>query len=65
MIVSPPPLNVSLIDPHDLPSVEVAHYLNVPIIVGNMKHFENIEEIEVFSPQEFLEICVGYKLWER
>ena len=54
MLVSPPPLQIEVIDPGDLPFIEVAHYLNIPIITGNAKHFKGLKNIEILTPDEFI-----------
>jgi len=43
-----------LIDEADLPFIEVAIHENIPFITGNKKHFNNINELTIFSPNEFL-----------
>jgi len=55
MFVSSTPLNLSLIDPSDLPFIEVALAVKAPIIIGNRKHFVTIKKISIFTPREFLE----------
>ena len=52
--IVPSPLQIDLIDEADLPFIEVAIHENIPFITGNKKHFHNIEELKIFSPNEFL-----------
>lgn len=53
--VLPNPYPSNLKDPFDLSFVEVALHENIPLITGNKKHFENIENLRLYSPKEFLE----------
>ncbi|MDK2886455.1 MAG: hypothetical protein PWP54_1013 [Thermosipho sp. (in: thermotogales)] len=56
ILVSPPPIKLDLIDKGDLPFIEVAFYTGAPIITGNKKHFQNVENIKIYNPKEFLNL---------
>ncbi|QTA38473.1 putative toxin-antitoxin system toxin component, PIN family [Thermosipho ferrireducens] len=56
ILVSPPSLPIKLTDSGDLPFIEVAYYLNIPIITGNTKHFKSLKNIKIFTPDEFIKI---------
>jgi len=57
--IVPSPLQIDLIDESDLPFIEVAIHENIPFITGNKKHFDNIDELKIFSPNEFLANSLG------
>ena len=54
IFVTPAHPNFSLPDPFDIPFYEVAISTDAVIITGNKKHFP-VDNIDVFSPSEFLE----------
>jgi putative PIN family toxin of toxin-antitoxin system len=54
IFVTPAHSNFSLSDPYDIPFYEVAISTDAVIITGNKKHFP-VDNIDVFSPGEFLE----------
>ncbi|MGC8707576.1 putative toxin-antitoxin system toxin component, PIN family [Athalassotoga sp.] len=55
VLITPEPIKADLIDPSDLSFIEVAIYRDVPLITGNIKHFQNIKNLKVYSPKDFLE----------
>ncbi|WP_126993670.1 putative toxin-antitoxin system toxin component, PIN family [Thermosipho globiformans] len=56
ILVSPPPISLDLIDKGDLPFIEVALFVNVPIITGNKKHFQEIKDLIIYTPNDFLKL---------
>ncbi|MCL4408123.1 MAG: putative toxin-antitoxin system toxin component, PIN family [Thermotogae bacterium] len=54
VLITPEPIKADLLDPSDLPFVEVAIYKDAPLITGNIKHFKNIKNLKVYSPKDFL-----------
>ncbi len=54
LMISPLPYRKEVIDIGDLPFIEVALTLKVPIITGNIRHYKNIEGLELFTPVEFI-----------
>jgi putative PIN family toxin of toxin-antitoxin system len=56
ILVSPPPVLLDLIDEGDLPFIEVALFTNVPIITGNEKHFQAIDGLTIYTPNDFLKL---------
>jgi predicted nucleic acid-binding protein len=55
------PLPADIPDPDDLPFLEVAAELMVPLITGNIRHFPEPQRygVPVFSPAEFLAWWMG------
>lgn len=53
--VLPDPYPFTLKDPSNRPFVEVSLYKDIPLITGNRKHFENVKNLRLYSPKEFLE----------
>ena len=49
------PCSLDLIDPSDRPFAEVSLYKDIPLITGNIKHFQNIKSIRLYSPKDFIE----------
>ena len=54
-LVTPDPFLFPLKDLSDLPFIETAVQEDIPLITGNIKHFENIENLRLYSPTKFLE----------
>ena len=54
-LVTPDPFLFPVKDPSDLPFIEIAVQEDIPLITGNIKHFEDIENIRLHSPTRFLE----------
>ena len=54
-LVIPDPFLFPVKDPSDLPFIEIAVQEDIPLITGNIKHFEDIENIRLYSPARFLE----------
>ncbi len=54
-LIIPDPFFSSVKDVSDLPFVEIALNENIPLVTGNKKHFENIKNLRIYSPKEFLE----------
>ena len=54
-LVTPDPFLLPVKDPSDLPFIEIAVQEDIPLITGNIKHFEDIENIRLYSPTRFLE----------
>lgn len=54
ILISPPPTYLKPKDLGDLPFIEIALHLNVPIVTGNTKHFENLKGIKILTPAEFV-----------
>ena len=54
-LVMPDPFLFPVKDPSDLPFIEIAVQEDIPLITGNIKHFEDIENIRLYSPARFLE----------
>ena len=54
-LVIPDPFLFPVKDPSDLPFIEIAVQEDIPLITGNIKHFEDIENIRLYSPTKFLE----------
>jgi putative PIN family toxin of toxin-antitoxin system len=52
--VSPLPSRVKLADEGDRPFMEVALTCQIPLVTGNIKHFHNIPQLQVFTPSEFI-----------
>lgn len=61
ILVSPPPVPFKIKDPGNMPFIEVAYYLHVPVVTGNVRHFKGLQEIKIFTPTEFLIFCRGYR----
>ena len=53
--VTPNPVTIPIIDLSDLPFIEISLQEDIPLITGNKKHFENIKNLKLYSPREFLE----------
>lgn len=54
-LIVPNPFLSEIKDLSDLPFVEIAIQEDIPLITGNKKHFDNIENLKLYSPKEFLE----------
>jgi len=52
--VSPVPMTCTVPDPGDLPFIEVSLHANVPVVTGNIRHF-NGSGATVMTPVQFLE----------
>jgi putative PIN family toxin of toxin-antitoxin system len=52
--VSPRPSRANLVDEGDRPFMEVALTCQIPLVTGNIKHFQNIPQLQVFTPSEFI-----------
>ena len=48
------PYLLSLKDPSGRPFVEVSLHKDIPLITGNGKHFENIKNLRLYNPKEFI-----------
>ena len=53
-----PPLNVALPDSDDLPFLEVAAMVEVPLVTGNRKHFPKraCRPVSILTPREFIDL---------
>jgi len=55
VLVSPEPFRQQkLVDPYDLPFIEVALCKNIPLITGNRKHFSSVSELSLYTPKEWI-----------
>jgi len=54
MFISPVPVICTVPDPGDLPFIEVSLHANVPVVTGNIRHFNGSGAI-VMTPVQFLE----------
>lgn len=54
MFISPVPVTCTVPDPGDLPFIEVSLHANVPVVTGNIRHF-NGSGAKVMTPVQFLE----------
>jgi putative PIN family toxin of toxin-antitoxin system len=54
MFISPVPVTCTVPDPGDLPFIEVSLHTNVPVVTGNIRHFNGSGAI-VLTPVQFLE----------
>lgn len=54
MLVSPVPVTCNIPDPGDLPFIEVSLHANIPVVTGNIRHF-NGSGVTVMTPVQFLE----------
>ena len=53
MFISPVPVTCTVPDPGDLPFIEVSLHANVPVVTGNIRHFNGSGAI-VMTPVQFL-----------
>ncbi|MDP2797228.1 MAG: putative toxin-antitoxin system toxin component, PIN family [Methanoregula sp.] len=54
VFISPVPVNCTIPDSGDLPFIEVSLHANVPVVTGNIRHF-NGSGAKVMTPVQFLE----------
>ncbi|MFA6225283.1 MAG: PIN domain-containing protein [Methanoregula sp.] len=54
MFVSPVPVTCTIPDPGDLPFSEVSLHANIPVVTGNIRHFNGSGAV-VITPVQFLE----------
>jgi putative PIN family toxin of toxin-antitoxin system len=55
IFVTPPQLSISLPDSSDLPFIECAHHMSIPLVTGNKKHFprKTCHTIRILTPSQF------------
>ena len=53
VFVPPPPVSCTVPDPGDLPFIEVSLHARVPVVTGNIRHFQG-SGATVMTPAEFL-----------
>jgi predicted nucleic acid-binding protein len=53
IFISPVPVTCTVPDPGDLPFIEVSLHANVPVVTGNIRHFNGSGAI-VMTPVQFL-----------
>ncbi len=54
-LITPAPLKIDIIDISDLPFIECTLNNKEHILItGNKKHFQNIKELKIFLPKEFI-----------
>ena len=54
VFIPPPPVVCTIPDPGDLPFIEVALHAQIPVVTGNVRHFQG-SGATVLTPAEFLE----------